>query len=84
MCLRPVREYLALTVPGLAEGRPSLLVGDRVILSEPSLSDHSPQYEGYVHDMMRDDVLLMFHHDFHVQYGGEDYNVRFTFNRYVS
>lgn len=31
----PRGPYLALGVPGLAEGRPSLLVGDRVIVCEP-------------------------------------------------
>ena len=28
-------QYLSLNVPGLAEGRPSIIVGDRVILCEP-------------------------------------------------
>lgn len=31
----PRGPYLSLGVPGLAEGRPSLLVGDRVIVCEP-------------------------------------------------
>ena len=27
------REFLSLTVPGLAEGRPSLLLGDKIVAS---------------------------------------------------
>ena len=34
MCLRRAGPYLNLKVPGLTEGRPSLLVGDRAILCE--------------------------------------------------
>jgi len=49
--LRPVREYLALTVPGLAEGRPSLLVGDRVILSDSEVAGYAPSYEGCIHEV---------------------------------
>ena len=33
--MRRCGPYLSLGVPGLAEGRPSLLVGDRVIVCEP-------------------------------------------------
>ena len=34
MGLQRQGPYLSLTVPGLAEGRPSLLVGDRAILCD--------------------------------------------------
>ncbi len=82
-CLRPCREYLALAVPGLAEGRPSVLVGDKIFLSVPGELEDGPQYEGYVHDILREEVLLKFHPDFHSSYAGEDYDVRFSFNRYA-
>jgi putative helicase MOV10L1 len=33
--MSPRGPYLSLGVPGLAEGRPSVLVGDKVIVCEP-------------------------------------------------
>lgn len=50
VCLRHVGEYLGLKVPGLAEGRPSVLLGDKVILTDPGDPD-GPCYEGYVHEV---------------------------------
>ena len=51
VCLRPIGEFLGLKVPGLSEGRPSVLVGDRVIVSAPGCSDYQPEYEGFVHEV---------------------------------
>ncbi|XP_076313349.1 RNA helicase Mov10l1-like isoform X2 [Tachypleus tridentatus] len=48
--LRHCREYLALYVPGLAEGQPSVLVEDQVILSLPVLEEEL-LYEGFVHEV---------------------------------
>ncbi|XP_078596430.1 RNA helicase Mov10l1-like [Branchiostoma floridae x Branchiostoma japonicum] len=79
--LQPCGEYLSLTVPGLAEGRPSVLIGDKVVLTSPGAGDCSPSYEGYVHEVLREEVLLKFHQDFHSSYDGEPYNVFFMFNR---
>jgi len=39
------------------------------------------QYEGFVHQTLNSEVLLKFHPDFHLEYSGEDYDVRFQFNR---
>ena len=50
MCLQRVGEFLSLQVPGLAEGRPSVLIGDAVILSSP-VDPEDPQYEGIVHEV---------------------------------
>ena len=43
-------EYLGLEVPGLAEGRPSVLLGDKVMVTDPGDLD-GPCYEGYVHEV---------------------------------
>ena len=44
-------EYLALDVPGLAEGRPSVMIGDKIILSVPNADKYAPKYEGIVHEV---------------------------------
>ncbi|CAL1531357.1 unnamed protein product [Lymnaea stagnalis] len=80
VCLQSAGEYLALTVPGLAEGRPSVLIGDKILLSSPSDLE-GPSYEGFVHELTCTDVLLKFNPEFHARYNGEDYNVQFTFSR---
>ncbi|XP_069180578.1 uncharacterized protein [Procambarus clarkii] len=73
-------EYLSLVVPGLAEKRPSLMIGDTVIASSPCDSDEL-EYEGYIHEVLHTQVLLKFHPTFHSDYRGEDYAVRFNFSR---
>lgn len=48
VCFRiagPGGEFLALEVPGLAEKRPSLLLGDRVIASDPAPQDSTGEYD---------------------------------------
>ena len=34
--------------------------------------------------LLAEEVLLKFHQTFHAEFGGEDYNVTFSFNRYVT
>lgn len=80
VCLKHAGEYLALKVPGLAEGRPSVLVGDKVYASAPGESE-TPLLEGIVHEVHNEEVLLRFNSEFQNNYQGEDYNIRFTFNR---
>jgi putative helicase MOV10L1 len=73
--------FLVLTVPGLAEGRPSLLMGDKVIVSVPGARPEEPCYEGYIHEIHEKDLLLKFSEDFHKKFRHEDYDIQFTFNR---
>ena len=80
--LRPCREFLALGVPGLAEGRPSLLVGDSVVLFDPCAVTDAPCFEGYVHEVHREEIMLKFQEDFHLKYDNQPYDVMFKFNRY--
>lgn len=63
--LRPDREYLSLDVPELSEGRPSLVMGDRVVVSvsreevEDEVEDEvegwrgrrDRYWEGYIHEV---------------------------------
>ncbi|KAK3102564.1 hypothetical protein FSP39_012227 [Pinctada imbricata] len=80
VCLRPFNEFLALNVPGVAEGRPPLIVGDKVRLTDP-VHPGSLAYEGSVEDIIGADVLLRFIKVFHDNYTGKDYNVQFMLNR---
>lgn len=79
--LKNVGDLLGLSVPGLAEGRPSLLIGDRVILSVSGGSHNAPKYEGFIHEVLNDEILLKFHDDFHATYDMDSYDVMFFFNR---
>ncbi|XP_062522848.1 putative helicase MOV-10 isoform X2 [Corticium candelabrum] len=74
-------SYFQLPVPGLAEGRPSLLVGDKVIATVPGKGHSEPSYEGYIHEVYGESILLQFSEDFHRNFQNEDYDILFTFNR---
>lgn len=68
-----------LSVPGLAEKRPSVLRGDSVF-AMPLNSD--TEYEGKVQRVEQERVLLCFHKSFAVQHvNHKKYTIRFTFSR---
>lgn len=64
--LRREGRYLALNVPGLADGRPSLIVSDKVICYD----EHNPNrekkiaYEGIIHEVIQYILLLYFFYKF--------------------
>ncbi|PWA73276.1 RNA helicase SDE3 [Artemisia annua] len=80
------RKYrlLSLEVPGLAERRPSLVVGD-FIAAKPTFQNEyntSPLYTGYITRVEAEEVHLSFHEDLHSYYSeGDRFDVEFQFNR---
>ncbi|KZS94817.1 P-loop containing nucleoside triphosphate hydrolase protein, partial [Sistotremastrum niveocremeum HHB9708] len=77
--MTPMRSYYYLAVNGLLERRPSVIRGDRFIVTP---SNGTRRFEGFVHITQRDGVLLKFHESFHA-YKGAKYNIEFRLNRTV-
>ncbi|KAH9948070.1 P-loop containing nucleoside triphosphate hydrolase protein, partial [Amylocystis lapponica] len=69
----------SLAVPGLAEKRPSVLVGDRVEVQSSAL-DSDKCFEGWVHTVELNTVSLAFHKSFKPT-AGQHFNIRFKLNR---
>jgi helicase MOV-10 len=69
----------SLDVPGLAEKRPSVIVGDRILVKEHG-SPKPKWWEGYVHTVQLNDVGLRFNHSFH-PVRGQRFDIRFCLNR---
>ncbi|KAH0548424.1 probable RNA helicase armi [Cotesia glomerata] len=74
----PGGEFLILKVPGLAEKRPSLIIGDRVVVSfKWDSSGGKIKNEGFVHKVKNSEILLKFNPEFHNTYNGEDCQIIF-------
>lgn len=73
-------EYLSLQVPGLAEKRPSLVIGDSAIASLSGVPN-AQLYEGCIREVRSHSVLLGFDQRFHQRYCGEVYDLQFRFSR---
>ena len=80
--------HFTLKVPGLAERRPSLLLGDVIIVWEPDTC--TVEYEGVVETVRRDEVVLDFSSSFRFENdkriaaagdGFSGWHLRFTFPR---
>ncbi|XP_067140176.1 RNA helicase Mov10l1-like [Centruroides vittatus] len=77
VCFQPCKDYLTLEVPGLAENRPMLFIGDRITASDP-IEKSNPVYEGFIHE-----IFVKFNSIFHNKYKGESYDVEFHYNRMI-
>ncbi|XP_017797933.1 PREDICTED: probable RNA helicase armi [Habropoda laboriosa] len=77
--MRRSGEYLVMQVPGLAEKRPSLIIGDRAIVSFKwdSSQGKLKKYEGFIHKVANLQIFLKFNHKFQQEYNYEDCQVTF-------
>ncbi|XP_064361443.1 RNA helicase Mov10l1 [Dromaius novaehollandiae] len=75
---------LVLEVPGVEEGRPSLSIGDKVILKSQIYSEHVIEYVAYITEIHNEAVTLKFHPDFEQAYNSEPMDVEFVHSRITS
>ncbi|KAH8263820.1 hypothetical protein KR038_007925, partial [Drosophila bunnanda] len=81
-------EFLSLLIENLAERRPSLVVGDVVRAVNPWVDfpkaeqGSNKSFEGIVHRVLCNRVLLKFNASFQAKYNGEDYRLEFYFSRF--
>lgn len=75
-------EFLSLHVEDLAERRPSIVIGDSIRATNPFLGADAKSFEGIVHKVLFNRVLVKFNAGFHDKYNGEDYRVTFYFSRF--
>uniref|UniRef100_A0A8C5A7M7 RNA helicase n=1 Tax=Gadus morhua TaxID=8049 RepID=A0A8C5A7M7_GADMO len=78
--LRKGVQYLHLDIPGLAEGRPSLFVGDRIALKEPQCNGVTTEYIALVNEIHEEEVSLRVNAELRQRYQGEPLDVEFTYN----
>ncbi|KAF7966507.1 hypothetical protein HWV62_21353 [Athelia sp. TMB] len=75
-----VEEFqMDLDVPGLSENRPSVLIGDQILV-KPIESTTGRWFSGHVHFVHMESVGLRFHSSFSWS-AGQKYNIRFKLNR---
>ncbi|KAI0088906.1 RNA helicase [Irpex rosettiformis] len=81
--LNRVGNLYYLGVPGLAEKRPSVLVGDNIRMQHTSSDpDTGKWYDGFVHVVHRDEVGMKFGASFHAGHSASQrYRARFKLNR---
>ncbi|XP_070828887.1 RNA helicase Mov10l1 [Chaetodon trifascialis] len=72
---------LHLEVLGLAEGRPSVNIGDRIVLRKPHSDGMVMEYVSFVTEINEEDVSLRVNSEFQRNYLGEPLDVEFSYNR---
>ncbi|KAF9440154.1 hypothetical protein P691DRAFT_783172, partial [Macrolepiota fuliginosa MF-IS2] len=78
--LNKYNKYYYLTVPGLAEKRPSVLIGDRILVRKNG-DKRGHWHAGHVHVVQRYEVGLVFHESFRGWAPTQTYYVRFKLTR---
>ncbi|KAG7097715.1 hypothetical protein E1B28_005039 [Marasmius oreades] len=77
--LQPNHPRYKLEVKGLSEGRPSVLVGDFILVRQQHATDKT-WFEGRVHQVHESHVSLRFGDDFNT-YRGTSFDIQFVLNR---
>ncbi|XP_035749610.1 RNA helicase Mov10l1 [Egretta garzetta] len=77
-------NLLVLEVPGVEEGRPHLIAGDKVILKSRVYSEHIIEYVAYITEICNGDVMLKCNEDFEQAYNLEPMDVEFVHCRITS
>lgn len=77
-------EFLSLTIENLSERRPSLVIGDTVRTINPwSNDDDKRSYDGVIHKVLFNRILLKFNEGFQSKYNGEDFRLEFYYSRFA-
>ncbi|XP_017673744.1 PREDICTED: RNA helicase Mov10l1 isoform X1 [Lepidothrix coronata] len=71
-------NFLVLEVPGVEEGRPRLVPGDKVILKSQVYSEHIIEYIAFITEICHEDVTLKVNADFEQAYNLEPMDVEFV------
>lgn len=76
-------EYLKLYIHDISEKRPSIAIGDSVLVSDPSRGnrDEGSVFQGCVYKLLANALLIKFHNEFHLKHGNRSYNIEFRFSR---
>ncbi|KAJ8969710.1 hypothetical protein NQ314_001624 [Rhamnusium bicolor] len=74
-CFIPSEDFLMLEIENLSERRPSIVLGDKVIASDP-LNRNKLDFEGFIHKVGAKHIYIKFSQLFHDTYNGEDYSVK--------
>lgn len=79
------KDLLVLAVENVAETRPSLVLGDYIIASDPRAKDNASESregrKGYICEVRQNKILLEFDDGFQTNYKDEEYKVVFHFSR---
>lgn len=74
------QEFLGIEINGLCERRPSLIIGDTVIVKD-IWDNNASRYEGVIHEVKGELVLMKFQRQFQETYSGSDVSIEFHFSR---
>ncbi|KFO72839.1 Putative helicase Mov10l1, partial [Cuculus canorus] len=77
-------NLFVLEVPGVEEGRPHLVAGDKVILKSQVYSEHIVEYVAYITEICNKDVTLKLNEGFEQGYNSEPMDVEFVHSRTTS